>query len=547
MLEHLNETVVSFPDFFVVTFEIRKINQTVDNLDCFNNIINAVKKINDSIVIIPQQYSQIVNNFGTYKSMIYSIDVSQIENNIQTINKTVKGDLLNVFSTYNQSQISDLLNRQPNITSIRSTISDANSRFNNSLASFNPNQTVSDSKSFKNSLTSMPNMTGYIQPLANLNNSINSIPASLIDSVIGIVKTCHGTYCSPFPGAAKTACNNLADKIQQLRDSANARPNATEIQSKLDSFSSTVSSFPDMEELIGKVDTMKNSLGDLPPFDLNSIIAANTSLASIDNLPFNSIESNMNMLNTIPAKSSFSSSINSAKTTLDQIVNFNVDGLLDTIQNSLGFINISSIFSIIDGQFSNIQETIAGAQSFEKTVLEYRKQYFVQVWLYDGYRLLGITLLIGLAIFLPILSCFVVCCYRKPCLLLCQANACNIITLLLFLVVAVGIPVNVLLGDVCPNIETIAIDGVQLLFPPVSSMKIQQRFSIQTIALNVNITPIELVKLYTVDDCVGFDPIQDIVQQIHVILSNSTNLLHSLLDTPLPGGFILHPNIIVSF
>lgn len=515
-------------------------------------IVTDVKTINSTLLILPSSISDIVNGFSNYKNLIYQIDLSSITGNIKTINTSIQVDLPNALAKFNESQLSDVMSKQPNITAIRITISDANSQYSNSISQFNPSSTLNTVSSFKTNAANMPNFASYIQPLQSLNNSVNSIKLSDIDAVITALNACSnpsgtGAHCPGLNNAAVSAFNT---QLGSLTNSINNRPNATDIKAKMSSAQTTINGFPNMKKMIADVDLMNSNLNNVPSLQptLNSIKSANDSLADIEGMPLTSAQTQLNSFQStfdaLPTKSSLMTSVNSSKASLDQVSSFGIDSYITMAQTYLGYANLSTYLPIVDGVIDGLRTQASSIQSYNDTILNYRRQYLPMVYFYDGYRLMVITIIIGLLLFVPCVSCFGLCCHRKPCCLLCIANTCNILAIFIFIIVTVLIPINIIIGDTCPVVEKVAVSGLTTFAPSIASMKIQQSFSYSNlITVSVNTTPIDMINFYTVNNCAGDDIVVAILNTVRGALKNSTSFIDSLVAYPMPGGFMIHPNL----
>jgi hypothetical protein len=239
------------------------------------------------------------------------------------------------------------------------------------------------------------------------------------------------------------------------------------------------------------------------------------------------------------------------KSQTDSIANNNPVSQISSITDSFSkFGNMSDMLSSVT---SGLNSTLSGVNKTINTIFGYRDQYAPMVYEYDGYRILVLAILILLPIFIPLSSSFAVCCPKLPCWLVWNALIKLIIALLMFVLVAVLLPANVLIGDTCEHVEVyvntfaatqlssmnIDLGGQKLDFSkPIS---IQQSIAGLNFSLSANVS--EVLNAYlSSKGCSSNDAVSTLFASVTDQLSNlSTGVGNMVNDQLAPQGFVLLP------
>jgi len=75
----------NLPSFTILNSEINKINTTISNLACVNNILQIVTTINNTLIILPSSMTSMLSQFGDLKGKISSLDFSGLTSKLSAV------------------------------------------------------------------------------------------------------------------------------------------------------------------------------------------------------------------------------------------------------------------------------------------------------------------------------------------------------------------------------------------------------------------------------------------------------------------------------
>lgn len=219
--------------------------------------------------------------------------------------------------------------------------------------------------------------------------------------------------------------------------------------------------------------------------------------------------------------------------------------VFDQLGNILQLLKLESVFATIDGfvnQFKSILNSVIG---YRDVMVEYKNYLLYYILTADGWRIfIGAFASILLTIPIPLIALCAVCCPRKPCSLLCLASVYVFVAFFLYLFMAVAIPFNVFMADMCPNIEDLAIEAAVTYQPVMMRTPIAFNFALMDGVISVSLVPEDAMHFY-LKGCNGTDQLGDALGAVALGVEGALNQTMAITSPQSLGDYSLHPNVLL--
>uniref|UniRef100_A0A7S1PH80 Uncharacterized protein n=1 Tax=Percolomonas cosmopolitus TaxID=63605 RepID=A0A7S1PH80_9EUKA len=510
-VSQVNATLTSLPSFDVMTVEIAKIADALNQSTCLNTIIGQMEYVNQTLLRLPQNMREMLDLYGVVKEIILKIDMpGKIQSVLEPILFSSNNDIPLVYSELEKFNFNAIKESFPSVDEIESNADLVYQNFSKSLLSFNMDDFQTQLSAFNSSISLIPDLSTFAASFSEINQTLYNArvvnsggstgPPISLSTVVAVFFDEQPTAAdngpcdsvcgervrdSPISGGDDTgptrnmiilgfwnaACNPALPHVWcWFKNAVLARPNTTELIAQMSIAKNSIANIPDWNILVSKTSALNSSISGLTTLQGTlAELSVTTAELSVRNPNFTVFKTSVNSFSETVANVDFGV-VNQAVSDATETYSIISDNSpLDTITNVSDIIstqlNYSSFVALYTAFGDTLQKRNNEMQQLGNEIQESSGNFFNAFDVYDIARIIALLVFAVALLISPCctnICCVSLCGMRRKCRFLICAKPCNVLCVAMFLaicgifswiVVCLGLPLSIILKDACPHAE----------------------------------------------------------------------------------------------